>query len=97
MNMDDLALIGREISAARTRIPIQNRRKFDIEAEDHFNAIRDAVRAGDDDRAAALWRRWLGRVPYLSGIARCCDAPPCLVRLEDEPAAEYLKRCMERI
>ena len=95
MTAYDLREIGRDMSIARMNVPIQNRPKFEIESKDFFNAIGEAVRAGNDTRAAALLRRWESRVVWLTGEARCCAAPPCLVRRENESLQEYVDRCFD--
>ena len=93
MNATDLQQIGREMSAARMRVPLPNHPKFDIESKEYFNAIGGAIRAGDLDRAAALLRRWHERVEWLTHEPRCCVAPPCLIRRTGESAADYIERC----
>jgi len=96
MTAQDLLQIGREMSAARMKTPLRNRRKFDIESKDFFAAISDAVRAGDHARAADLLRRWHERAAWLMNEPRCFTAPPCLVRQEGEPVRDYLNRCFEK-
>lgn len=95
MNALDLQKIGREMSASRMNVPLQNRRKFDIESKDFFNAIGRAIRTGHDDRAAALLRQWETRVVWLTDEPRCFSAPPCLVREIGESREDYLNRCYD--
>lgn len=85
--------IGREMTIARKSVPVCNRAKFDVEAEDYFREICEAVRTGNLPLAAELYRRWHRRVVWLAGDPDCHHAPPCLVRKEGETEEEYRNRC----
>lgn len=85
--------IGREMTIARKSVPVCNRAKFDVEAEDYFREICEAFRTGDMVRAERLYRRWERRIVWLAGDPDCRLAPPCLVRKEGETDDEYRNRC----
>lgn len=95
--MDALTVqkIGREMSAQRMKVPIQNRPKFDIESRDFFTAISQAAAEKNERRFAALLRQWGSRVGWLTNEPRCCSAPPCLVRHDGEATEKYLQRCYD--
>lgn len=94
MNIN-LRQIGASMSAARMRVPMSNRAKFDIESKDWFEAISAAVNADDSTRAGKLIAQWNDRIWWLTNEPRCHVAPPCLVRKEDETITQYLDRCYE--
>ena len=96
MNID-LRQIGASMSAARMRVPMSNREKFDIESKDFFAAISAAANADDSTRAGKLIAQWNDRVWWLTNSQRCHVAPPCLFRKSNETAAEYLDRCYAAI
>ena len=92
MNID-LRQIGASMSAARMRVPPQNREKFDIESKDFFAAISDAATAGNAARVGKLIAQWNNRVEWLANEPQCHVAPPCLVRRNGETAEQYISRC----
>lgn len=92
MNID-LRKIGASMSAARMRVPPQNREKFDIESKDFFAAISDAATAGNAARVGKLIAQWNNRVEWLANEPQCHVAPPCLVRRDGETAEQYISRC----
>ena len=73
----------------RMNIPVQNRKKFDIELEDHF---RNAPHA-DPGYRQKLQIRWMHRVEFLKNEYNCCHAPPCLIRQPGEKLSDYMNRC----
>jgi hypothetical protein len=87
----DLRRIGADMSAARMCVPPANRKKFDIESKDFFDAIRAA--ADDAPRAGRLLSQWNSRVEWLTREPQCHVAPPCLVRRDEEPVEQYISRC----
>ena len=90
-----LEQIGREMSARRHLIPQQNRRKYDIEAKDYFNALNAAAEKGDVKRFNQLKDRWADRELMLTIIPHCYLAPPALVRRDNETPEDYLNRCYQ--
>jgi len=95
MTAPDLQQIGREMSAARTAVPLQSRPKFDIESRDFFNAIGHAIADGDTARASALLTQWSRRREVLTTAPECAAAPPCLVRRKGENITDYINRCID--
>ena len=88
-----LERIGVEMSARRHLIPVQNRRKYDIEAKDHFDHLSRAAESGDEKEFARLLERWHTREWYMSLIPHCHLAPPSLVRRNGESDVDYMDRC----
>ena len=89
----DLRQIGATMSAVRFRVPAANRKKFDIESKDWFEAIHAAADANDAARVGWLLSQWNSRVEWLTREPQCHVAPPCLVRRDDETAEQYISRC----
>lgn len=90
----DLRKLGATMSTERLRIPVANVPKFDVESQDYFNAIAEAVNSGNHAEAGKLLARWNRRVEWL----RCHDchvAPPCLIRKQGEPVEQWIRRCCE--
>lgn len=88
--------IGREISAFRMLVPECNRKKYDIESEDHFRVLTGAVTGRDSRLFHRVVSRWRQRVEFLQHHPEACRIPPALVWMEGEPAGEYLERCYEK-
>jgi len=88
----DIQAIGKRIALSRTRVPFQNRQKYEIEAADHFDAIQEALQAGRDDRAAEILAAWEDREYWLTTSPRCHVAPPCLVRRLNETTEHLNER-----
>ena len=88
----DLQAIGKRLAAARNRVPFQNRRKYELEAEDFFDAIQEALHAGRADRAAVILAKWEDREYWLIHSPTCHIAPPCLVRRLNETTEQLNER-----
>jgi len=88
----DIQAIGKVIAMARTHVPFQNRRKYEIEAADHFDAIQESIQDGDIDRAVKILERWKDREYWLVHSSRCFVAPPCLIRRKYETAESFEER-----
>lgn len=88
----DIQMVEKVIAAARNHVPFQNRRKYEIEAAEFFDAIRDAILDGDAERAAELLERWKDREWWLVHSSRCHIAPPCLVRRKGETMEHFNER-----
>ena len=77
----------------RMSVPVMNRRKFDIETADYFDAIKCA---GSPEEKKKLFENWKVRAGYLTVETRAHRVPARLIRQEGETAAEYLERIYER-
>lgn len=87
-----LQAIGKRIAITRNRVPFQNRRKYEIEAADHFEAIQEALQAGREDRAVEILAEWEDREYWLIHSPTCHIAPPCLVRRLNETTEQLNER-----
>ena len=85
--------IGEEMSVHRAVIPPKNRPKYDVEAQDYFNALNAAAESGDLKRFNQLRDRWATRVVILTIIPHCFLAPPALVHRDGESKEQYIDRC----
>lgn len=81
------------MSAKRTAVPEQNRKKYDVESRDYFAAIEEAEKKGDADRLMKLMAQWEQRLRWLTKNTGCYKAPPALVRRDGETNEEYMDRC----
>ena len=88
-----LEQIGREMSARRHLIPLQNRRKYDIEAKDYFENLSSAAEKNDISRFNDLAEYWQRRNLWLTIEPHCHLAPPSLVRRKKETEEQYIDRC----
>ena len=88
----DILEIGKRISLTRSRVSFQNRQKYEIEAADYFDAIQEALSAGNETRAATILAEWDEREFWLTNSARCHVAPPCLVRRMNETEEHFNER-----
>ena len=87
-----LQAIGKRIAITRNRVPFQNRRKYEIEAADHFEAIQEAFQAGREDRAVEILAGWEEREYWLINSPTCHIAPPGLVRRLNETNEQLNER-----
>ena len=84
MTKYDIQAVGKRIAAARTRVPFQNRQKYEIEAADFFDAVQESLSAGREDRAAEILSIWEEREFWLVNSPHCHVAPPFLVQRLNE-------------
>ena len=90
-----LEQIGREMSARRHLIPEQNRRKYDIEAKDHFENLTAAAEENDSRRFKKIAEGWQLRILWLTIEPHCHLAPPALVHRDGESNEDYINRCYQ--
>lgn len=90
-----LEQIGREMSARRHLIPLQNRRKYDIEAKDFFENLTAAAEKNDISRFNDLAEYWQRRNLWLTTQPHCYLIPPSLVRKKGESYEDYMNRCYQ--
>ena len=88
-----LEQIGREMTARRHLIPLQNRRKYDIEAKDFFENLTAAAEENNSRRFKKIAEGWQLRILWLTIEPHCHLAPPTLVRRDGESKEQYLDRC----
>lgn len=89
--IDLIQEVAREMAIARMRVLTANRRKFDIEAEDHLDAMREA----DVMELSNLATHWKTRAEFWKMAPAGHLPPPMLLRCEDEPIEQYLERCYQ--
>ena len=87
--------IGAEMSAHRAVIPPKNRPKYDVEAQDYFNALNAAAESGDAEKFNKLMEKWYYRVWIITAIPHCYLAPPALIRRDGESLEDYTNRCYQ--
>ncbi len=87
--------IGAEMSARRVVIPPKNRPKYDVEAQDYFNALSAAAEKGDSRRFKKISEGWQLRTLWLTIVPHCHLAPPTLVRRDGESNEDYINRCYQ--
>ena len=92
---NQLEQIGKEMSARRHLIPVQNRRKYDIEAKDYFENLSAAAAKNDIRRFKDLAEYWQRRTLWLTTQPHCHLVPPSLVRREGESNEDYMNRCYQ--
>lgn len=92
INPLDLRAIGGAMSSLRLKIPVANIPKFDVESQEFFGAISDAVNNGNPVRAGKLLAQWELRAQWAT-VPGWHHAPPALIRLDGESTTQWLERC----